>query len=74
MGEVVQFPDGAITNIERLPTDVLVKMFHEWDGMECDARGIYMVHGYSVLAIQNEVISARALDQKASHSFTTQNS
>lgn len=55
MGEVVQFPDGAITNIERLPTDVLVKMFHEWDGMECDARGIYMVHGYSVLAIQNEV-------------------
>lgn len=55
MGEIVKFPDGERTNVERLTTDVLVNLFYEWDGMWCDARGIDRGHGYRVRDIQNEV-------------------
>lgn len=55
MGEIVRFPEGARTNVRHLATDVLVRLFNEWDGMECDAKGVDSVKGYSVRAIQDEV-------------------
>lgn len=55
MGDVVRFPEGARTNVQHLATDVLVRLFHEWDGMECDSKGVDSVKGYSVRAIQEEV-------------------
>lgn len=55
MGEIVRFPESARTNVRHLATDVLVRLFNEWDGMECDAKGVDSVKGYSVRAIQDEV-------------------
>ena len=55
MGEIVKFPEGARTDLRHMATDVLVRLFREWDGAECDRNGVDSVKGYSVRAIQDEV-------------------
>lgn len=55
MGEVIRFPEGAISNVSHLATNVLIRLFHEWNGIDCDAKGVDSVKGYSVRAIQDEV-------------------
>ena len=55
VGEIIRFPEGAVTDVRHMSSDVLVRLFHEWDGMECDRKGIDKVKGYSVQAIQAEM-------------------
>ena len=55
MGEVVEFPQGARTNLDHLSTDELVRLFWAWDGTECDLKGTDCVEGCAIWAIQEEV-------------------
>lgn len=55
MSNVIRFPETARNDVRHLPTDVLVRLFHEWDGVEADSKGANSVKGYSISAIQEEV-------------------